>query len=128
MEIGYPLEIDTRNFESFSLLFIYQLKEIKNGKTKIFNKNFILKFLFNNEEKKIFEVQVLDTIILTILIRRKINYFKNSDKDKVQIINLLLSVINKCIKQGKKNKNNNQIKEEKSKKNLKNTNISDKND
>ena len=127
MEIGYPLEIDTRNFESFSLLFIYQLKEIKNGKTKITNKNFILKFLFNNEEKKIFEVQILDTIILTILIRRKINYFNNSDKDKVQIVNLLLSAINKCIKQGKKNKNNNNNKDEKNN-NLKNANVSDNNE
>ena len=94
MGFGFPLEIDTRNFRRCSILFYYKTEDRK----KIVN--FILNFIFENDEKGIFEFQVLDTLVLEILIRRKYEYFQNENEQIAKMNLNIASSLKSCINKG----------------------------
>jgi hypothetical protein len=94
MGFGFPLEIDTRNFRRCSILFYYKTEDRK----KIVN--FILNFIFENDEKGIFEFQVLDTLVLEILIRRKYEYFQNENEQIAKMNLNITSSLKSCINKG----------------------------
>ena len=79
-----------------TILFHY--KKVENNKKS--SVNFILNFLFENDEKGIFEFQVLDTLVLEILIRRKYEYFQNENEQIAKMNLNIASSLKSCINKG----------------------------
>lgn len=72
-EIGFILEVDTFNwlYGAFYIL------------------NFVVKFIFTNEEQNKFEMQIMNIIDLEIVVRIKISYGKNIEQKKKAIKDIM---------------------------------------
>ena len=80
-EIGFVLEIDTLDFLYCAIYF----------------DNFILKFVFSNEDNSKFEMQILSINKLEIIVRIKIQYGRSIEQKK-SAISTILDILSKTYK------------------------------
>ena len=116
--IGFPLEIDTKNFLNLSLYFNHNKTILNNTVEKKTNNrgvnnannntnninsgiktmsyNFLVYIMFKKEEHSKFELQIIDCDALNVIQRKNIDY-GITEREIINVLHIILSNIMDCV-------------------------------